>query len=101
MKPANLSLTEIQRADRQERQQRPLDFGLIRRMFTYTRPYAWKRNLLILLILTRATQLPLLAWAVGSTISGPISQGQSDLLVVFVYIVYWAFTGKFLTLKPI
>ncbi len=86
MKPANLSLTEIQRADRQERQQRPLDFGLIRRMFTYTRPYAWKRNLLILLTLTRATQLPLLAWAVGSTISGPISQGQSDLLVVFVYI---------------
>ncbi|RKX34570.1 MAG: ABC transporter ATP-binding protein [Verrucomicrobia bacterium] len=86
MKPANLSLTQIQRADLRERQQRPLEFGLIKRMFTYTRPYAWKRNLLILLTLTRATQLPLLAWAVGTTISGPISHGQSDLLVVGVLV---------------
>jgi len=84
MNPTNLSLTQVRRDNQAEPQQRPLEFGLIRRMFTYTRPYAWKRNLLVLLTLTRACQLPLLAWAVGSAISGPIAQGKPDLLVASV-----------------
>ena len=97
MKPPNLSLTQIQRDDLREREQQPLQFDLIKRMFTYTRPYAWKRNLLILLTLSRSVQLPLLAWAVGAIISGPISKGQPDLLV-FSVLAYagLAFSTDFL-----
>lgn len=89
MSAAELTLTKVQRDDRHERSQRPLDFGLIRRMFRYTRPYAFRRNILIVLTLTRAVQLPLLAWAVGAAISGPIAGNRPDLLVgaVMAYAV--------------
>ncbi|MEZ5275406.1 MAG: ABC transporter ATP-binding protein [Opitutaceae bacterium] len=80
MSTARLSLTQVRRDDHQEVDQRPLDFGLIRRMFGYTKPYAWKRNALVVLTLTRSFQLPLLAWAVGAAISGPIASRQPDLL---------------------
>lgn len=80
MNPSKLSLTEVRRDDQHEPEQRPLDFGLIRRMFRYTRAYAWKRNVLVFLTLTRSVQLPLLAWAVGAAISGPIAGRQPELL---------------------
>jgi ATP-binding cassette subfamily B protein len=51
----------------------PLSSGLIRRMFTYTRPYAARRNWLFVLIFARGLQLPALAWLIGETINGPIA----------------------------
>ncbi len=50
---------------------KPLDWGLIRRLFHYTRPIAAKRNWLILLTLLRSAQLPGLVW-VSSLIIGEI-----------------------------
>jgi ATP-binding cassette subfamily B protein len=46
---------------------------LIRRMFTYTRPYAARRNWLFVLTFARGLQLPALAWMIGQTINGPIA----------------------------
>ncbi|MSR57836.1 MAG: ABC transporter ATP-binding protein, partial [Planctomycetaceae bacterium] len=61
---------------------RPLDFGLIRRLLTYTRPYASKRNWLLLTVVLRAIQLPCLAWMIGAVINGPIShQGSSQSIL--------------------
>ncbi len=97
MADGKLSLTEVRRDDRHERTQQPLDFGLIKRMLRYTRPYAWKRNVLVGLTLSRSIQLPLLAWSVGAAISGPIAGNRPDLLVgaVLVYAIL-AFSTDFI-----
>jgi ATP-binding cassette subfamily B protein len=42
-------------------------------MFTYTRPYAVRRNWLFVLTFARGLQLPVLAWMIGQTINGPIA----------------------------
>ena len=51
----------------------PLSAQLIRRMFTYTRRYAARRNWLFVLTFARGLQLPALAWMIGQTINGPIA----------------------------
>ncbi len=61
------------RDEERERDQAPLEFGLIRRIASYTRPYAFKRNALFVLTFLRGLQLPLLAWMIGRTLSGPIA----------------------------
>ena len=55
-------------------EQRPLDFGVIRRIYGYTRPYARLRNGLILIVVVRAIQTPLVTWLIAAVISGPIAQ---------------------------
>jgi len=54
----------------------PLSFALIGRLLAFTRPYAARRNALVLLVLLRAAQLPLLAWMLGAVIGGPITSGD-------------------------
>lgn len=68
-----VSLTNVRRDPEKEARERPLDFGLIRRLFCYTSPYARKRNWLLLTVLLRAIQLPLVAWTIGAVINGPIA----------------------------
>jgi ATP-binding cassette subfamily B protein len=67
-----LAIFAVRRSDREDLR-RPLDSGLIRRLWTYTRPYARRRNLLFALVAFRAVQLPTLGWAVGRILSGPIA----------------------------
>jgi ATP-binding cassette, subfamily B, bacterial len=57
-----------------EPDQRPLDFGLVRRIFGYTKPYARLRNSLLGLVALRSVQLPLVAWTTAAIISGPIAR---------------------------
>ncbi len=71
-------LEEDREADRA-----PLKASLIRRIFTYTRPYARRRNWLFVLTFARGLQLPALAWMIGWTINGPIA-GQ-NLPGIFVH----------------
>ena len=82
-KPARLPTLVIRGAELggfsgedQEPEQRPLDLALIRRLFTYTRPYARRRNWLFLTVFIRAVQLPLGAWVIGRVIQGPIARGD-------------------------
>ena len=56
-----------------EPDRRPLDFRLIRRLLTYTRPYTAKRNWLLFAVVVRAIQLPCVAWVIGAVINGPIA----------------------------
>jgi ATP-binding cassette subfamily B protein len=76
MKPGNphITITHFQREPMDEAQQRPLEFGLIRRLFTYTRPFARKRNWLLALVLIRSLQIPVLTWMIGAVVKGPITQ---------------------------
>jgi len=52
---------------------RPLDLGIIKRLFTFTRPYARVRNVLFALVVVRAIQLPAVTWATAKVVSGPIA----------------------------
>lgn len=78
------SLVVVTTPEEEEAHRRPLQWGLIRRLFGYTRPVAGKRNALIALTLTRALQLPALAWLVGATIAGPIAGGDMSALYWWV-----------------
>jgi ATP-binding cassette subfamily B protein len=60
------------RADDREAKQRPLDWRLIARLWRYAQPHAFKRNLLLLIVIVRAIQLPMIAWVAASVINGPI-----------------------------
>jgi ATP-binding cassette subfamily B protein len=67
------AITFFRPAEEREADRAPLSAGLIRRIFTYTRPYAARRNWLFALTFARGLQLPLLAWMIGRTINGPIA----------------------------
>ncbi len=67
------SLTKhIARED--EPRQRPLDYKLIARLFEFTRPYAAKRNWLLVTVVLRSFQLPALTWMVAAVIRGPVAE---------------------------
>ncbi|MFA7235483.1 MAG: ABC transporter ATP-binding protein [Phycisphaeraceae bacterium] len=70
--PGTKTITVLKREE-QETEQRPLDFGLIRRLMRYTRPYAAQRNWLFFIVVIRSIQLPLLPLVIGWTIKGPIN----------------------------
>ena len=46
---------------------KPLEWGLIRRMFTYALPVKRKLNILFVLTVIRSAQLPALVWASASS----------------------------------
>lgn len=72
--PPNLLLVQRARDDEDEEQFKPLEWGLMRRLFGYTRAVAAKRNWLIALTLIRAAQLPAFSWLTAVIINGPITQ---------------------------
>ena len=51
--PATSLLTRVTQHDSPEADRRPLDLGLIRRLYTYTHAYAARRNWLLLLVVLR------------------------------------------------
>src|SRR3974377_69337 len=70
---AREAITYFRPMEEREADRAPLSAALIRRMFTYTRPYAGRRNWLFMLTFARGLQLPILAWMIGQTINGPIA----------------------------
>lgn len=59
---ADMGLVRRVREDEDEALQQPLEWGLIRRLFTYTAPIKRKMTALALLTAIRAAQLPALVW---------------------------------------
>ena len=74
--PPAIQLTYLRDWDR-EAHTRPLDLGLITRLFRYTRPYAIRRNLLLFIVIARSIQLPALACVITAVIKGPIERGDT------------------------
>lgn len=72
--------------DADDLQFKPLEWALIRRLFAYTAPIKHKVIWLVILTLTRAVQLPALAWLVGLIISGPIAGHEPTGL-------FWSLVG--------
>ncbi len=72
-----LSLARTDRSEEdREADSRPLEMGLLLRLYKLTRPYAAKRNWLFVSVFLRAVQLPVLAWALGAIINGPVAAGD-------------------------
>ncbi len=67
------AITYFRPVEEREADRAPLSAQLIGRIFTYTRPYAARRNWLFVLTFARGLQLPALAWMIGKTINGPIA----------------------------
>lgn len=65
---------------------KPLRLGIIVRLFTWTRPYALKRNILLSIVAIRSVQLPALVWMAGAIIGGPIRTGDWT-------IIFWSVAG--------
>ena len=62
--------------DDDEEQFKPLEWGLIRRLFTYAEPVRRKLTTLCIISVIRAAQLPAFAWIMALIIKGPISRGD-------------------------
>lgn len=77
MHVSTLSRSLTRHVEQEERRQRPLDFRLIARLLGYTRPYARKRNWLLLTVILRSIQLPALTWVIAAVINGPVSRGDA------------------------
>ena len=75
--------------------QRPLDFSIIRRLFTCTRPYGRLRNSLLVLVVLRSIQLPIMVWLLGWVISGAIAHRDLRGIAVGVvaFLAWAAFTA--------
>jgi len=54
--------------------QAPLSFRLIKRLLGYTRPYKSKLRWLLVCVFARGVQLPVLAWAIGAVMNGPVAR---------------------------
>jgi ATP-binding cassette subfamily B protein len=77
----NLTLVRRLRDDDDEGEQfKPLEWGLIRRLFGYTQPVKRKVRLLIALTIIRSAQLPGLVWIVSLVIAGPITRGDVAMI---------------------
>lgn len=98
-------LVQLGRARDQEVDQRALDPQIIKRLFAYTKPYARKRNGLLIMVLLRAVQFPALGWTTAAILSGPIAARDAhgtmlgalglallvlSTVIVFHYRVLWA-----------
>jgi ATP-binding cassette subfamily B protein len=78
------TLTRLDRHEEREPDERPLELGLIMRLFSYTRPYARKRNGLLAAVILRSIQMPALTWLVAAIIRGPIAGGDGRGIVIGV-----------------
>lgn len=76
-------ITHFAREAHEEIDQRPLELGLIRRLFTYTRPYRVKRNWLIFLVTIRPLQINASIWVLGA-VYGPIARRDAT------GVLWWA-----------
>ena len=75
---SQLKLTQVIRPHDEEDdvERRPLEWGLIRRLFSYAAPYRSLVIWLIILVVVRSIQLPLLTWTIARVIGGPITDGN-------------------------
>ncbi|HYD82892.1 MAG TPA: ABC transporter ATP-binding protein, partial [Opitutus sp.] len=80
-KPTNV-LVHRSRDDDDDEQFKPLEWGLIRRLFGYTHVVARKRNWLIVLSAIRSVQLAALVWLAAEIINGPIAHRDSPGLIL-------------------
>jgi len=72
----DMSLARTEGRRREKAMAEKLDFALFKRLFAWSRCYGPKRYWLFLCVILRSMQIPMLAWAIGAVINGPIAGGN-------------------------
>ncbi|MDX2185784.1 MAG: ABC transporter ATP-binding protein [Opitutaceae bacterium] len=78
--PVSTFLVHRSREDDDEPVFRPLEWGLVSRLWGYTSPYRKQRRWLLFLTAVRSIQLPMIVWVSGLIIAGPITSGDARAL---------------------
>ncbi|MEM4247984.1 MAG: ABC transporter ATP-binding protein, partial [Candidatus Nanoarchaeia archaeon] len=88
------AISHVRRDAEKEIKVRPIDYKIFLRIFSYSRPYAFKRNILFLLVILRAVQLPILTWGIGAIINGPVQERNALRIIVGItaFLLFSAFT---------
>ncbi len=73
MTPSALQTLTLKAPDNREEDMRPLDFGLIRRLWALTRPHRRQRNILMVLVVMRSLQVTLLVALIPAILRGPVA----------------------------
>lgn len=79
-----LSHIRREKGEEEERSQAPLSFRVIRRLFRFAQPHRPLLMGTLAMVILRALQMPVLAWAVGAIVRGPIAQKDVPALVWWV-----------------
>jgi ABC-type multidrug transport system fused ATPase/permease subunit len=80
VKTGDITVVERSREEAEEAHFRPLQWSLIRRLFSYTAPVKTKTRWLIAIVMLRPLQLSAMIWASSRIIAGPIAEGKIDVL---------------------
>jgi|UniRef100_UPI00404A5227 ABC-type multidrug transport system fused ATPase/permease subunit len=80
VKTGDITVVERSREEIEEAHFRPLQWSLIRRLFSYTGPVKSKTRWLIVIVMLRPLQLSAMIWASSRIIAGPIAEGKIDVL---------------------
>jgi len=75
--PAAPKVDDAANDDAPEANSRPLQWSLVTWIYGFTKPHAARRNRLMVFVLLRSMQLPLMAWAIGRIVDGPITGGST------------------------
>ncbi len=91
---AKISFIKKEYERNQKHDMKPLDYGIFVRIFSYSKPYAAKRNILFVLVLMRAIQLTVITWGIGIIINGPIMKHDvhGTMLYVSCFFAFIIFT---------
>lgn len=81
--------------DEVEVHSRPLQWSLVSWIYGFTQPHRAQRNRLFVFVVLRSMQLPVMAWAIGRIVNGPIAGGSPLGLAwgVAGYLALAAFTN--------
>jgi len=85
---SNITLTYFRRTDDDEVVQRPLSLSLVRRTLGYAQRYAAKRNVLFVMCVIRAGQLPVLGWLISHIINGPVASKDVRGLLIWTSVYF-------------
>ncbi len=80
VKTGDITVVERSPEEIEEAHFRPLQWSLIRRLFSYTGPVKSKTRWLIVIVMLRPLQLSAMIWASSRIIAGPIAEGKIDVL---------------------
>jgi ATP-binding cassette, subfamily B, bacterial len=75
--PSVAPMVRITRDPERDVDRRPLSMALLRRMWGLLGSQSKRRNVLLVLVVIRAIQLPMFAWGIGAVINGPIANHGS------------------------
>lgn len=86
-RPKDFMIMHRPHDDDDETPLRPLEWGLIKRLFQYTAPIRRKTRVLMLLTVVRSMQIPAIAWAGSLVIAGPIA-GHKPGVLAWAILLY-------------